>query len=79
MDDECVIIIKDLKDIGNIVEEKGCVRNNILTVRLDSDVYIADEALVIASSRWCRFDRNREIINKTLSCVLYSNKGRNRI
>ena len=79
MDDECAIIIKDIKDIGNVMEEKGCVRNNILTVLLDINEDNADEALVIASSRWCRFDRNREIINKTLSCVLYSNKGRNRI
>ena len=79
MDDECFIIIKDIENIGNVLEEKGCVRNNILTVIFNTDIGDADEVLVVASSRWCRFDRNREIINRTLSCVLYSNEGRNRI
>tara|TARA_B100000963_G_scaffold137065_1_gene119264 strand:- start:1553 stop:1780 length:228 start_codon:yes stop_codon:yes gene_type:complete len=67
------------KELDEIIKEKGCVRNNILhvTVVIDNINTMRAEALLLAlSSRWCRFDRNRDIIGNSLSCVLYSNTGR---
>jgi hypothetical protein len=60
------------------VIDNGCERNNILQVTslLDRPEMTKEEELLSISSRWCRFDRNREIKGNILSCVLYSTRSR---
>ena len=78
MDDVCLIHAEDYSfgKIEESIEKQGCVRNNILQV-----IYTmpnADDGRIFRqSSRWCRFDRNRDIRDGVLSCVLYSKKSRN--
>ena len=57
------------------IAEQNCVKSNILQV-----VYTMpnadDRRIFHQSSRWCRFDRNRDIRGGILSCVLYSKNSR---
>ena len=78
MDDVCLIHVEDYAygSIEKSINERGCVRNNILQVIYTMPA--ADERRIFRqSSRWCRFDRNRDIRDGVLSCVLYSKKSRN--
>jgi len=79
------------KSIEQQIIEKGCVRNNILQVyfgpaskEFESYAYLNKrnlktwDKISLESNRWCRFDRNRLIMDTgfSLSCVLYSTKPR---
>jgi len=67
---------------NDYIKEANCERNNILIVKLIGSELTADmikEQLLEFSSLYCRFDRNRNIERKLLSCVLYDTKPRNRI
>ena len=77
-DDVCLIHVEDYTydSIEKRINEQGCARNNILQVIYTMPA--ADERRIFRqSSRWCRFDRNRDIRDGVLSCVLYSKKSRN--
>ena len=63
------------------IQEQGCTRNNILSVRakevrekhgetLTKDIFTETVA------HFCRFDRNVVIGDAEMTCVLYSNKMR---
>ena len=77
MDDVCLVHVDDysVRTIEKSIAEQNCVRNNILQV-----VYTMpnadDRRIFHQSSRWCRFDRNRDIRGGILSCVLYSKNSR---
>ena len=61
------------------IKEAKCERNNILTVELISSelgINMIKEQLLKLSNLYCRFDRNRSIEGKVLSCVLYDTKPR---
>ena len=76
MDKICIIYQTNyVSHIAKGIREQGCVRNNILQV-----IYMMDnpnqDHLLQQSDKWCRFDRNRDISDGVLSCVLYSTKSR---
>ena len=76
MDTICTIFQTNyVSHIAKGIREQGCVRNNILQV-----IYMMDnpnqDHLLQQSAKWCRFDRNRDISDGVLSCVLYSTKSR---
>ena len=50
--------------------------NEIINQEVDN---LQEDMLLLQAGRWCRFDRNIDIRGNALSCVLYSNKRRNRI
>lgn len=66
------------------IKDQGCERNNILSyVVISPDIKYnvgytisMQDRLLGLSDKWCRFDRNRDIKDKSFSCVLYSNKPR---
>ena len=68
MDDVCLIHVEDYsyRSLEKSIKEQGCVRNNILQV-----IYTMPEAderrIFRQSSRWCRFDKNRDIRDGVLS------------
>ena len=62
--------------------KNNCERNNILNMKLIGSqlpLDILNQQLLEFSSLYCRFDRNRDIKRKLLSCVLYDNKPRSTI
>ena len=77
MDKICVIFQTNYvsSHIAQGIREQGCVRNNILQVTYMMDDPNQDH-LLQQSDKWCRFDRNRDISDGVLSCVLYSTKSR---
>ena len=77
MDDVCLIHVDDylVRTIEKSTAQQNCARNNIL--QIVSKMPNADDRRIFhESSRWCRFDRNRDIRDGILSCVLYSNNSR---
>ena len=73
--------------VAEQIKEKGCERNNILSYvvltapvidlnKVQTATLSLETQLLILSNKWCRFDRNRDIKDKSFSCVLYSNKPR---
>ena len=80
MDKICAIYTESYgwDDISRGIEEQGCVSNNILQVVYGVD-NPQENMLLLQAGHWCRFDRNIDIRGNALSCVLYSNKPRNRI
>ncbi len=78
MDDVCLINVDNYsyRLIEKSIDEQRCVRNNILQV-IYTMPNADDKRIFRQSSRWCRFDRNRDIRDGVLSCVLYSKKSRN--
>ena len=75
MDYVCLIDAENSSEIEAKIRESGCARNNILELH-HSTAKPDNQFLLSMSSRWCRFDRNRDIKDGVLSCVLYSNKPR---
>ena len=78
MDHVCLINVDNYsyESIEKSIDEHRCVRNNILQV-IYTMPNADDNRIFRQSSRWCRFDRNRDIRDGVLSCVLYSKTSRN--
>ena len=75
--------------VAKQIKDAGCERNNILSYvvliapvldynKVQTATLSLETQLLILSNEWCRFDRNRDIKDKSFSCVLYSNKPRNK-
>tara|TARA_Y100000739_G_C20512035_1_gene420024 strand:+ start:571 stop:909 length:339 start_codon:yes stop_codon:yes gene_type:complete len=73
--------------VAKQIKDAGCERNNILSYvvltapvldynKVQTATLSLETQLLILSNKWCRFDRNRDIKDKSFSCVLYSNKPR---
>ena len=73
--------------VAEEIAEKGCERNMILSylvivtpaprTNINPAAHISLETYLLRlSSKWCRFDRNRDIKEKSFSCVLYDTKPR---
>ncbi len=73
--------------VAKQIKDAGCERNNILSYvvltapvidlnKVQTATLSLETQLLILSNEWCRFDRNRDIKDKSFSCVLYSNKPR---
>ena len=80
MDKVCTIYTEQYgwNDIAKGIEEKGCVRNNILQVVYGME-NPEEGMLFLQSIKWCRFDRNTDISVNVLACVLYSTEPRKRL
>ena len=82
MDYVCRIVLdRTLDYFGNagkmveMIESRGCERNNILLLTLPSESDITLN-LQRASAFWCRHDRNISVVANRLKCVLYDTKPR---
>ena len=69
----------DVRYIEEQIKELECERNNIL--EFDVNELSSSKEMVLRnmqklSNLFCRFDRNRLITDKGLSCVLYQEKAR---
>ena len=69
----------DVRYIEEQIKELECERNNIL--EFDVNELSSSKDMVLRnmqklSNLFCRFDRNRLITDKGLSCVLYQEKAR---
>ena len=80
IDQICPIYVKTYgwDMVAKQIERNGCSRNDILQIFYGMDKPIK-EMMLIASNRWCRFDRNTDIVGISLSCVLNSTKPRIRL
>ena len=63
------------------IQEQGCTRNNILSVRakevrVKHGAYLTKDIFNETVAHFCRFDRNVVIGDAEMTCVLYSNKMR---
>ena len=63
------------------IQEQGCTRNNILTVRAKEvrekhGAALTKDIFTETVAHFCRFDRNVVIGDADMTCVLYSNKMR---
>ena len=80
MDKICSIVLNSAIGSSGYVEsqiiKKGCERNNVLELFAKSNNEYTRETLLMLSNQFCRFDRNRDIEGKILSCILYSTKAR---
>ena len=80
MDKICSIALNSTIGTSGSVEsqiiKKGCERNNVLELFAKSNNEYTRETLLMLSNQFCRFDRNRDIEGKILSCILYSTKAR---
>ena len=77
----CSIVLPEelLASYSNIreqLERYNCERNNVLQVIAPKFDEYTDTSLLLVSSQFCRFDRNRDIERGVLSCILYSTKAR---
>jgi len=80
IDQICPIYVKTYgwDMVAKQIKRNGCSRNDILQIFYGMDKPIK-EMMLIASNRWCRFDRNTDIMAISLSCVLNSTKPRIRL
>ncbi len=80
IDQICPIYVKTYgwDMVAKQIKRNGCSRNDILQIFYGMDQPIK-EMMLIASNRWCRFDRNTDIVGISLSCVLNSTKPRIRL
>ena len=63
------------------IQEQGCTRNNILSVRAKAvrekhGAALTKDIFNETVAHFCRFDRNVVIGDAEMTCVLYSNKMR---
>ena len=63
------------------IQEQGCTRNNILSVRAKvvrekHGAALTKDIFTETVAHFCRFDRNVVIGDAEMTCVLYSNKMR---
>ena len=80
IDQICPIYVKTYgwDMVAKKIKRNGCSRNDILQIFYGMDKPIK-EMMLIGSNRWCRFDRNTDIVGISLSCVLNSTKQRIRL
>ena len=64
------------QDIETQIISKKCERNNVLEIVAPENNESTRALLTLYSNQFCRFDRNRNIEGKVLSCILYSTKAR---
>lgn len=64
-----------IEKVEEFIKQKGCKRNNILELSLN-ETSNPDPFLYFISNHWCRFDRNLNIKDSKLHCVLYSTEPR---
>ena len=82
MDNICHIALSEFfggsttQDIENRIITKKCERNNVLEIVAPENNESTRALLTLYSNEFCRFDRNRDIEGKILSCILYSTKAR---
>ena len=81
MDTVCLIYFPEgwvsYLQVESKISERKCERNNVLELNLGKESEYTKETLLKLSNKFCRFDRNRSIEKKTLSCILYSTRARN--
>ncbi len=73
--DKTIDLLGDAGKMAEMIESKGCERNNILLLTLPS---ASDNTFnyQTASAFWCRHDRNESVVDNRLKCVLYDTKPR---
>jgi len=81
MDTVCLIYFPEgwvsTLEVEGKIRTRRCERNNVLEINLGKESEYTKETLLKLSNKFCRFDRNRSIERKTLSCILYSTRARN--
>jgi len=81
MDTVCLIYFPEgwvsYLQVESKIRERKCERNSVLELKLGKESEYTKETLLMLSNKFCRFDRNRGIEKKTLSCILYSTRARN--
>ena len=80
MDTVCLIYFPEgwvsTLEVEGKIRTRRCERNNVLEINLGKESEYTKETLLKLSNKFCRFDRNRSIERKTLSCILYSTRAR---
>ena len=79
MDTVCLIYFPEgwvsTLEVEGKIRTRRCERNNVLEINLGKESEYTKETLLKLSNKFCRFDRNRSIERKTLSCILYSTRA----